>query len=152
VKLRLQGEISHSNAPKVHGSVLVSEIVEDYIEYAKEHLKSGEVIEQVLRANILQDSIAKRKASSITTADLKKYREKREDEGAKPATIKNELSYLRAAFFRAKNEHTPPKISSVPHFPIPAVDNTRTGFLEFAHYETLLHELPNSLKLAFVIA
>lgn len=152
-KRKLLGEISHEEHHPVTGSsVLVSEVVQDYIDYAKEHLKSGSVIEQVLTANVLKDSIANRKASSVVTADLKRYRRKREDEGAKPATIKNELSYLRAAYFRAKDEHTPPKVSSVPHFPIPAVNNTRTGFLELEHYDAFLSELPNSLKLAFVVA
>jgi integrase len=149
---KIKGDISHASPKAAGNGVLVSAIIEDYIEYANEHLKSGSIIEQVLRANFLDHSIAQRKASSITTADLKRYKEQREAVGAKPATIKNELSYLRAAFFRARDEHTPPKISAVPHFPIPAVDNTRTGFLEFEHYEALLSELPDSVKLAFVIA
>lgn len=48
------------------------------------------------------------KAAKLTTADLAAYKERRKNEGVKPATIKHELENLSAALYRANDERTPP--------------------------------------------
>lgn len=153
VKLRIMGNLIHETShPATLSTVQVAEIVQDYIDYALEKLKAGKIIKLTLTAHILNIPLSKRKAASITTADLSAYAKLRSNQGAKPATVRNELSYLRAAFNYAKKKTTPPKVAEVPYFPIPKVSNTRTGFLEMEYYDALLEELPASLKLAFVIA
>lgn len=45
---------------------------------------------------------------------LEQYREYRNAEGVKPATIDHELETLRSAFIRARDEHTPPLVVVLP--------------------------------------
>jgi integrase len=75
-------------------------------------------------------------ASRLTTPSLSKYVADRLAEGAKNATINRELSLVRAAFYKGFKS-TPPLVQRVPHFPILAEHNVRTGFLSDAQYDTL---------------
>lgn len=91
------------------------------------------------------------KANKLTTAQISSYIKKRKAEDAKPATINRELSLLRRAY-RLGTLAEPPLVGRVPNFPKLVEDNVRTGFLEAESYRRLLAELPEDLKLLFVLA
>src|SRR5438309_8319741 len=76
------------------------------------------------------------RASRITTDMLEEYISKRDDEGAKLATVNRELALLRRAF-RLGHRSTPRKVAVTPYFPLRKEENTRTGFLADADYDKL---------------
>jgi integrase len=140
------------DTPRDASNVTVGDITERYIDYAKRNLKSSNNIEKVLRSNIEKSPLWHMRAAAVGTRELEAYRRKREAEGAKAATINNELSYLRAAYYRAKKKHSPPLVKDIPAFPIEHVDNKRAGFLPDEGYKLVLNELPDFAKLVFVLA
>src|SRR5262249_21770616 len=62
----------------------------------------------------------------ITTAEVRRYVVRRQDEGAKNATINRELSVLKRAFNLAIAEGT---LASGPHIPLLREDNVRRASL-----------------------
>jgi integrase len=89
------------------------------------------------------------RAGRLSTDQMDKFREKRKGEGRSDATVNRELSILRTAFHNAR-KRTPPKVSSVPYFPMIQETTVRKGFLSDAQYVTLRDELPDELKGLFV--
>ena len=76
------------------------------------------------------------KVASLTTEKLKDYRRKRLAEGRSEGTCNRELSMLRTALNRGR-KCTPPKVISIPYFPMVAETNVRQGFLSDEQYERL---------------
>lgn len=91
------------------------------------------------------------KVVTITTAALHGYLDHRREEGAAPATIRNELTALRRAFMVAV-ERQQLRPSTVPRFPRVAVRNARNVFLTDAEVETVRKELPAALKNVWTVA
>jgi integrase len=164
-KRKIIGKIGRNeDAPRTADTVTVGDICEMYIDYAKRNLKSAKDVERMFNTNMkfdpdnpAQSSPAKMnlwnlKASKLGTAELEEYRKRRTIEGVGTATINHELENLRAAYYRAKDHHTPQLVKEVPAFPIDNPDNQRDGFLEDAGYKKILLELPNYAKLVFVLA
>ena len=75
----------------------------------------------------------------LTTALLEKYKRKRLDEKAAPATINRELATLRRMFNYGK-QSTPPTVHNVPHFPMLREDNVRQGFVEQQAFDRMADE------------
>ena len=69
----------------------------------------------------------------------------------KPGTINRELGLLHRAFKLGYNQD-PPLVARVPHFPKLTEDEPRKGFLKPESYQKLLFELPEELRLLFVVA
>jgi integrase len=69
----------------------------------------------------------------------------------KASTVNRELGLLRRAF-QLGYQHDPPLVSRVPHFPKLPEGEPRKGFLRPEMYQKLLLELPDHLRLLFVIA
>ncbi len=69
----------------------------------------------------------------------------------KPGTVNRELGLLQRAFQLGYNQDPPP-VAGVPHFPKLTEDEPRKGFLKPELYQKLLFELPEDLRLLFVIA
>lgn len=69
----------------------------------------------------------------------------------KPGTVNRELGLLHCAF-QLGYQQDPPLVARVPHFPRPTEDEPRKGFLKPEMYRKLLLELPDSLRLLFVVA
>jgi integrase len=80
--------------------------------------------------------ISSRSSRAINNDMLDEYVSKRDDEGAKLATVNRELALLRRAF-RLGHRSTPRKVAVIPYFPLRKEENTRTGFLADADYDKL---------------
>ncbi|MBZ5668022.1 MAG: site-specific integrase, partial [Acidobacteriia bacterium] len=91
------------------------------------------------------------RAAALTTDKLKEYRRKRLSEGRTEATCNRELSILRTALNLGR-KCTPPKVLSLPYFPMVAETNARQGFLTDEQYAVLRDALPDYLRPLFVIA
>lgn len=89
------------------------------------------------------------KAAKLTTLQIQAYIKRRLTE-AQPSTVNRELALIRRAF-RLGLQSEPPNVSRVPRFPKLLEDNIRTGYLEPEDYRKLLTELPEDLKLLFVL-
>jgi integrase len=102
----------------------------------------------VIEANI-RPFFGHLRAAALTTETLKEYRRKRSAEGRSETTCNRELSILRAALNRGR-KCTPPKVTTIPYFPMVAETNARQGFLTDEEYEVLREGLPDYLKPLFV--
>jgi integrase len=152
VKLRNQllakkerGEISGGSPD----TVLVTELLDDVL---KSDIKESTryIWEKVIEKNI-RPFFGKFKAKRISTDHMERYREKRKSDGRSDATLNRELSILRTAFHNAR-KRTPPKVVTVPYFPIVKETTVRKGFLTDQQYVALRDALPQELKALFVTA
>jgi hypothetical protein len=82
---------------------------------------------------------AQAKALAIVPARITRYVTTREDEGAKPATVRYELAVLRRAFRVAVKEEL---LAHVPYIRKIEVKNTRVGFFTDAEFAAVLAGLP----------
>jgi integrase len=138
-----------NDVPALQKLVTVNTLIDDYFAHLdSEGRKSRESIKLVVNANIRR-VFGDRVAATITSDDIKAYRTKRTEEENKPATINNELAYMRSAYYVGKDRQTPPKVLAIPYFTMVKPNNVRTGFIDVAGYLTILSELPNSLKPLF---
>jgi integrase len=74
------------------------------------------------------------RASRITTVMLDSYRKKRVEAGVAQATVNRDLGALRHAFNLARRQ-SPPRVASVPYFPMARENNVRVGFVEDTAYD-----------------
>lgn len=128
------------------------ELLDDLIEHlrAKNKRTTEKVWKWVIEAN-LRPFFGNRKAATVSTALLKDYRRKRVAEGRSESTCNRELSVLRTAFHLGR-KCTPPKVTTVPYFPMATESNVRQGFLSDEQYEKLRDALPDYLKPLFITA
>ena len=82
------------------------------------------------------------RAIDVTSEQLARYVDKRQQEGAANATINRELAALKR-MFRLGQQSTPPKVVRAPKFPKLAENNIRKGFLEDGQYRKLIEYCPN---------
>jgi integrase len=99
---------------------------------------------------ILLPKLGDIKATKLSSARIKEYIETRL-KTVKPGTVNRELGLLHRAFQLGYNQD-PPLVVRVPHFPKLTEDEPRKGFLKPELYQKLLFELPEVLRLLFVIA
>lgn len=100
--------------------------------------------------SILLPKLGNVKATKLSSARIKEYIEVRL-KTVKPGTVNRELGLLHRAFQLGYNQD-PPLVARVPHFPKLTEDEPRKGFLKPELYQKLLVELPEDLRLLFVIA
>jgi integrase len=82
------------------------------------------------------------RAAEITSTDINRYTDQRQQEGAKNATINRELALLKRAFYYGLEENSPPKVKSVPCIHMLDENNVRTGFFEWAEFKRVLDYSP----------
>src|ERR1017187_7711493 len=142
---RHRGEITGGKADRI----LIGELLDDVL---RSDIKASTkyVWEKVIEKNV-RPFFGRLKAQRLSTDQMDDYREQRKGEGRSDATVNRELSILRTAFHNAR-KRTPPKVLTVPYFPMVAETNIRKGFLTDAQYESLRDELPADLKALFVTA
>ena len=89
--------------------------------------------------HVLRYFAAERRMSTITTADIEKYKAHRLDEKAEPATVNRELAALRRAFRLAMRGG---ELVAMPYVGLLREDNVRTGFFEQDEFDAILKHLP----------
>jgi integrase len=136
----------------VSARVTCGELLDDLLEYAESNIKAStaHIWKLVIEANI-RPFFGHLKAAALTTEKLKEFRRKRSSEGRSDATSNRELSILRTALNRGR-KCTPPKVVTIPYFPMVAETNTRQGFLTDEQYVKLRDALPDYLKPLFITA
>jgi len=100
--------------------------------------------------SILNPKLGHIKATKLTTEQVKEYVRDRQ-KSVKPSTVNRELGMLHRAY-QLGYQHDPPLVSRVPKFPKLQEGEPRKGFLKPELYRKLLVELPEDLRLLFVIA
>ena len=85
----------------------------------------------------------KEKVTTITAPRIALYLTRRTEEGAAPATVKNEFAALKRALTLAKETGTLLANEIPAAFPTITVDNRRMGFLERAEHEAIKANLPS---------
>jgi integrase len=85
----------------------------------------------------------RRRAASITTAEVRRYMEQRQAAEASNAQINRELSALKRAFNLAMQAG---KVLARPYIPMLKENNVRTGFFEPADFAKVLRRLPAPLQ------
>lgn len=83
------------------------------------------------------------RAVDITTDRISRYVRDRQEAGAAPATVVQEIACLRRMFNLGLRAG---KLGQRPYFPTIRVQNTRSGFFEFWQYEALMKHLPDYLQ------
>ena len=132
--------------------VTCGELLDDLLEHARANLKPSttRIFSWCIEANI-RPFFGHLKASSLTTEKLKDYRRNRRAAGRAETTCNRELSILRIAMNLGR-KWTPPKVDSIPYFPMVKEENARRGFLTDQQYAKLRDELPDYLKPLFITA
>jgi integrase len=139
---RRLGEVASGTfvGPKVE-RVRISELAKDFLrDYRINSKASIDDAEARWRLH-LEPFFAEVRASAVTSDLLNQYVDRRQQEGAKNATINRELAALKR-MFHLGHDATPPKLLYIPRFPRLVENNVRQGFLEDAQYEKLLESCP----------
>ena len=125
---------------------LVTLVLEDY-----EIRQVAQLYIATLKVNsILLPKLGDIKATKLSSTRIKEFIAGRL-KSVKPATVNRELALLHRAFQLGYNQD-PPLVARVPHFPKLTEDEPRKGFLKPVSYQKLLFELPEELRLLFVVA
>jgi integrase len=145
---KARGEVADVVAAKV----TCGELLDDLLEYAQANIKptTAHVWKLVIEATI-RPFFGHIRVAKLTTEKLKEFRKKRAAEGRSEATSNRELSVLRTALNRGR-KCTPPKVLTVPYFPIVPETNVRQGFLTDEQSLKLRDALPEYLRPLFVAA
>ncbi|NGZ95327.1 MAG: site-specific integrase [Nitrospira sp. WS110] len=93
----------------------------------------------------------RRRASSITTDQIQQYVISRQGEGAQNGTINRELGCLKR-MFKLALQHTPPKVTRIPHIPKLEEHNVRSGFASYEEFLAVRGALPDHGKVAVSLA
>jgi len=150
---QLLGKKSRGEAADVVAAkVTCGELLDDLLEYTGANIKptTARVWKLVIEAT-LRPFFGHLRAAKLTTEKLREFRRKRSTEGRSDATANRELSILRTALNRGR-KCTPPKVLTIPYFPMVAETNVRQGFLTDEQYAKLRDALPEYLRPLFVTA
>ena len=140
---RKEGDATKGPAFVTSRRITFEELAKDLQnEYKANGRDSLRDLEARMRLHILP-AIGKRKAVSITTADINAFVVQRKGEGATNAGINRELAAIKRAFSLAIEGG---KIAAKPHIPMLKENNVRKGFFEREQLESVLHHLKEHSK------
>jgi integrase len=126
----------------VEEKVTFEEMAEDLLrDYEVNKRKAIKIVEYPI--NHLRKSFALDKALDITTDRINVHIVRRQEEGAKNATINRELAALKRMFSLAVQAG---KLSSKPYIPTLEENNARQGFLDYGSFLVLRENLPENRK------
>jgi integrase len=129
--------------------ITVSQLLDLVVcDYKARKLRSVEDLKW--RIEGIRDRTGKIRAAKYGTDHIQAYIAQRQGDRMADSTINRELAIVRRGFNLAY-KHEPRLIDRVPTFNLIELDNTRQGFLEHEQYRTLLAELPDRLKVLFVV-
>jgi len=100
--------------------------------------------------SILNPKLGDIRAAKLSTSQVQDYIRDRL-KTVKHGTVNREMALLHRAY-QLGFQHDPPLVGRVPHFPKLPEGEPRKGFLKAELYRKLLLELPEELRLLFVIA
>lgn len=124
---------------KMKFSELVADVVNDYRINGKRSIHDLEVR---LRDHILP-SLGKARASAITTVEIRKYINRRQEEGASNGEINRELAAIKRAFSQGAQAG---RIMTKPYIPMLRENNVRTGFFEREQFDSLCKHFPEDVE------
>ena len=124
--------------PQITFLSAVRDVLDDY---RLNHRRSRADVERHFRLHLLP-FFGRRRMAAITTADVRRYVARRQDEGAKNATINRELSVVKRAFSLAIATGT---LASRPHIALLREDNVRRGFFAMDEFEAVRRRLSPDL-------
>src|SRR6266498_1330686 len=126
----------------VEERVTFEEMTEDLLrDYQVNKRKAVKIIEYPIKH--LRKSFALDKALDLTTDRINAHIARRQQEGAKNATINRELAALKRMFSLAVQAG---KVSSKPYIPTLEENNARQGFLDHGSFLALKESLSEHLK------
>jgi integrase len=126
----------------VEERVTFEEMTEDLLrDYQVNKRKAVKIIEYPIKH--LRKSFALDKALDLTTDRINAHIARRQQEGAKNATINRELAALKRMFSLAVQAG---KLSSKPYIPTLEENNARQGFLDYGSFLVLREHLPENRK------
>jgi integrase len=131
---------------RIRMSQLFDDLVRDYENNGN---KSAKLLRSRLKRH-LTPAFGNMRAVDVGTLQVRRYISARRREEAANATINRELAALKRAFNLAA-ESDPPLVTRVPHIPMLAEDNVRTGFLEHDQFIKLKAALPKYLQPLLVV-
>ena len=141
LRRRLGEVVAGRHAPeaeRVRFEDLATLVEDDY------RLNGHRSLDRVQRAfKRLHTHFAYDRALDISPDRIAAYAKARMEEGAAPATVKNELAALKRGFSLAIRAG---RLHQRPPFPIIRLDNARVGFFEDADFHALRAELPEYLQ------
>jgi integrase len=140
---KVRGELTGGAPDKVLIGELLDDVLKSDIEESTRY-----IWQKVVEKNI-RPFFGKIRAAALTTDKMDAYRKKRIKEGRADSTVNRELSVLRTAFHNGR-KRTPPKVITVPYFPMVKETNVRQGFLSDEQYAALRDALPPELQPLFV--
>ena len=148
---RRQGEVvTGAFAGLAPERIRISQLLDDELDDFKlNERKSYAAVECAIRLH-LKPFFGDVRAAEFSTTLVKTYKTKRKNEEASNASINRELTMLKRAF-NLGYQAEPPLVNKVPHIQRLPEKNVRTGFLEPEQYKGLRDQLPDHLKLLFVL-
>ncbi|HQO63485.1 MAG TPA: site-specific integrase [Syntrophorhabdus sp.] len=142
---RREGEIAQGKQPGVvYDRISFDELADDYLTDFRINKKRS-IIRAEHSVKTLREWFGGMKVTQITTTEIRRYVEKRLEEGYANGTINCELAALKRVF-NLGAECTPPKVSQVPHIPMLREDNVRKGFFEPESFDLVMEYLPEYLR------
>jgi integrase len=150
LKVRL-GDIASGRAIGNHPErVRMTELFEDVVDDYRIHRRASiDDVESRIKLH-LGPAFGHLRAVDFTSSDVKRYVSNRRSQKAEDSTINRELAVLRRAL-NLGVQCDPPKVARAIKILRLDEDNVRTGFLEHDQYIRLRDELPERVKLLFVI-
>jgi len=125
------------------GRIRFQELLEDLIaDYTVNRRRSLDVVERRIRKHV-GPVFARRRASTISTSDIRRYVANRQEAGASNAEINRELAALKRAFTLGVQAG---KVLTCPHIPMLQENNIRAGFFEREQFEAVRDRLPEPLR------
>jgi integrase len=143
LKLR-EGDVARGVpiTPKTHRirfSDLAQNVINDYRVNGRKSIRD---LERRFEKYLLP-SFGRWLASSITTADIRRFTRERLRDGATNAEVNRELAALKRAFSLAQKDG---KLMSRTHIPMLKENNVRKGFFERDQFERVRELLPSYIK------
>src|SRR5437773_534923 len=140
-RLKRRDRVVRVLTPPLPGPTFRAAVRDVLDDYRMNRKRSPLDVEPYVRLH-LGPSFGRHRLAAITTADIRRYVLRRQEEGARNATINRELSVLKRAFTLAIAAGT---LASRPHIALLREDNVRRGFFEAEDFESVRRRLSPDL-------
>ena len=124
--------------PRLTFRIAVRHVLDDYRINRRRSLRD---VERHVRLH-LAPFFGRRRMAALTTVDVRRYIVRRQDEGARNATINRELSVLKRAFTLGIASGL---LTSRPHITLLRENNIRRGFFESGEFDAIRRHLSPDL-------